>query len=334
MVLPAIERHGPIAAWIIDDTSFPKQGRHSVGVAHQYCGQLGKQANCQVAVSLSMANHHASLPVAYRLYLTKDWGPRIPVGTKRVFRQRSASRPSRRSRSSRFGGHVRSACRAARRCSTPAMVTTASCARASVNSTCPMWLAFSLRPWCGHRARGRAAPEKGPPRSAQCGLGQGGCSWASGESVAHDQVAGRHERMAILTFCTCACLRRIEQRTPQEADQRVAADRVAGGRGRANQVLALDPCDKHPVPRSGRCRQTALAHRARLSGAQAGSRAFGFRRAWMARFPPSCHALHCGLRIPGLRTGDDSPLRTSFRRAVPATCRIRRLPTRPRSGSV
>jgi SRSO17 transposase len=73
VVLPAIERHGPIAAWIVDDTSFPKQGRHSVGVAHQYCGQLGKQANCQVAVSLSVANRHASLPVAYRLYLTKDW---------------------------------------------------------------------------------------------------------------------------------------------------------------------------------------------------------------------------------------------------------------------
>src|SRR5208337_4908862 len=73
MVLPGIEGHGPIEAWIIDDTSFPKQGRHSVGVSHQYCGQLGKQANCQVAVSLSLANHGASLPVAYRLYLPKDW---------------------------------------------------------------------------------------------------------------------------------------------------------------------------------------------------------------------------------------------------------------------
>src|ERR1700674_313525 len=73
MVLPKIEARGPIEAWIIDDTSFPKQGRHSVGVAHQYCGQLGKQANCQVAVTLSLANHHASLPVAYRLYLPKDW---------------------------------------------------------------------------------------------------------------------------------------------------------------------------------------------------------------------------------------------------------------------
>jgi SRSO17 transposase len=73
MVLPEIERHGPIEAWIIDDTGFPKQGRHSVGVARQYCGQLGKQDNCQVAVSLSIANRHVSLPVAYRLYLPQVW---------------------------------------------------------------------------------------------------------------------------------------------------------------------------------------------------------------------------------------------------------------------
>jgi SRSO17 transposase len=73
MVVPEMERHGSIEAWIIDDTGFPKQGKHSVGVARQYCGQLGKQDNCQVAVTLSLANHHASLPVAYRLYLPKEW---------------------------------------------------------------------------------------------------------------------------------------------------------------------------------------------------------------------------------------------------------------------
>ena len=73
LVLPKIERHGPIEAWIIDDTGFPKKGQHAVGVARQYCGQLGKQDNCQVAVSLSVANHHASLPAAYRLYLPEDW---------------------------------------------------------------------------------------------------------------------------------------------------------------------------------------------------------------------------------------------------------------------
>src|SRR5579863_401046 len=73
MVVPVIEHRGPIKAWIVDDSSYPKQGSHSVGVHHQYCGQLGKQANCQVAVTLSIANHHASLPIAYRLYLPKDW---------------------------------------------------------------------------------------------------------------------------------------------------------------------------------------------------------------------------------------------------------------------
>jgi SRSO17 transposase len=73
MVLPKIEHHGAIEGWIIDDTGFPKKGEHSVGVARQYCGQLGKTDNCQVAVSLSLANHHASLPVAYRLYLPEAW---------------------------------------------------------------------------------------------------------------------------------------------------------------------------------------------------------------------------------------------------------------------
>lgn len=59
--------------WIIDDTGFPKQGKHSVGVARQYCGMLGKKDNCQVAVSVSLATEQASLPVAYRLYLPKEW---------------------------------------------------------------------------------------------------------------------------------------------------------------------------------------------------------------------------------------------------------------------
>ena len=72
-VVPEMTRRGPIEVWIIDDTGFPKKGTHSVGVHHQYCGQLGKQANCQVAVTLSIANHHASLPIAYRLYLPREW---------------------------------------------------------------------------------------------------------------------------------------------------------------------------------------------------------------------------------------------------------------------
>ncbi len=72
-VLPAMTRKHALAAWIVDDTGFPKKGTHSVGVARQYCGQLGKQDNCRVAVSVSLATEEASIPAAYRLYLPELW---------------------------------------------------------------------------------------------------------------------------------------------------------------------------------------------------------------------------------------------------------------------
>ncbi len=78
-VLPVMTERQPVEAWIVDDTGFPKKGHHSVGVGRQYCGQLGKQDNCQVAVSLSVATCEASLPVAWQLYLPEAWaedGPR------------------------------------------------------------------------------------------------------------------------------------------------------------------------------------------------------------------------------------------------------------------
>ena len=72
-VLPDMTKHGPVVAWIIDDTGIPKKGDHSVGVARQYCGQIGKPENCQVAVSLSISTWSLSLPIAWRIYLPEVW---------------------------------------------------------------------------------------------------------------------------------------------------------------------------------------------------------------------------------------------------------------------
>ena len=72
-VVPELLKTGRQCWWILDDTSHVKKGRHSVGVARQYCGRLGKQDNCQVAVSLSLATVRGSLPLDYRLYLPAEW---------------------------------------------------------------------------------------------------------------------------------------------------------------------------------------------------------------------------------------------------------------------
>lgn len=71
--LAAMRKQEAVEAWIVDDTGFPKKGKASVGVGRQYCGQLGKQDNCRVAVSLSVSTEALSVPVAYRLYLPESW---------------------------------------------------------------------------------------------------------------------------------------------------------------------------------------------------------------------------------------------------------------------
>ncbi len=80
-VLPAL---GAIEAWIVDDTGYPKKGKHSVGVARQYCGQLGKQDNCQVAVSVSVANERSSLPIGLSTVFAARVGRRCGAGARRL----------------------------------------------------------------------------------------------------------------------------------------------------------------------------------------------------------------------------------------------------------
>ena len=71
--LAAMTARGPVTDWIIDDTGFPKQGAHSVGVQRQYSGTLGKIANCQVAASLTIATRTEHMPVDFALYLPASW---------------------------------------------------------------------------------------------------------------------------------------------------------------------------------------------------------------------------------------------------------------------
>ena len=72
-VVPELLKKDPQCWWIVDDTSHVKKGTHSVGVARQYCGRLGKTENCQIAVSLSLATTRGSVPLDYRLYLPQEW---------------------------------------------------------------------------------------------------------------------------------------------------------------------------------------------------------------------------------------------------------------------
>ena len=185
--------------------------------------------------------------------------------------------------------------------------------------------------------RGRVAadhPRLSAATQQRSDLGQGARARAAPKRGARS--SGEKARMSRCPRALPGCVFawRIATCGRAEEPEGVAADRVARGRERADQILALDLPAEHLVPRSGRRRQAALAHRARLSGAQAGGRARAFRRTRMARLPSSRHAVHRRLRIPDLRAGDDSPLSTTFRRSVPETCRTRRLPTQriPRCG--
>jgi SRSO17 transposase len=76
-VLPIMQNKAEVVAWIVDETGFVKKGTHSVGVARQYCGRVGKKENCQVAVSLSVATASLSLPIAWRIYLPEEWANHV-----------------------------------------------------------------------------------------------------------------------------------------------------------------------------------------------------------------------------------------------------------------
>src|SRR5438105_3222881 len=211
LVLPAIERRGPVEAWIIDDTGFPKKGRHSVGVTRQYCGQLGKQDNCQVAVTLSLANRDASLPVAYQLYLPEDWAKdqrrhkaKIPetiafqtkpeIALEQIKAARTAGLPQGVVlMDAGYGNDTR----LRTEISTLGMSYVA-----GIGLNTSVWPPgtgpLPAPPGTGYRATAQAAS---PRRAASADLGQGARSRPADRSMANHHVARGHRRLALFALC-------------------------------------------------------------------------------------------------------------------------------------
>ena len=339
MVLPRIERHGPIAAWIIDDTGFPKKGRHSVGVARQYCGQLGKQDNCQVAVSLSLANHHASLPVAYRLYLPEDWA----ADNERLRKTGVPEEITFKTKPQIALEQIHEACAAGLPrgvvlmdagygCNTSLRSGVSALGLNYVAGILPntsVWVAgtgpLPPKPWSG---RGRQPKlirrdDKHQPVSVkQLALSLPKQAWRtiSWREGSAEKLSSRFARVR-----ACAAHRDYKL-TASRPEEWLLIEWPEGEKEPTKYWLSTLPEENH-IPGAGRPDKAALADRARLSRAQAGGRAWAFRGARMARLPPPRHAVHHGLRVPGLREGDDSPLWISCHHVLQGTCHSQRLST-------
>src|SRR5271163_2146172 len=319
LVLPRIEAQGKIEAWIVDDTGFAKKGVHSVGVARQYCGRLGKTDNCQIAVTLSIANHTASLPIAYRLYLPEDWAgdearrkeARVPDDVTFRTKPEIALDQIRTALAAGVapgvlladaGYGVDGAFRSGVTASGLAYVV-------GVQSTLSVWPPgaepLPPKPWSG---RGRP-----PSRMRRDGEHVPVSAKTLARRLPEEAwriVPWREGSNEILSSRFAA----LEGFDAPSAG--MASHRMARGRKRADEILAFDPARRHARRHSRRHGQIALAHRARLRGTQKRARPRPFRRAKLARIPSSRRPLHRSLRFSHPRTSGDSPLRPPAARNV------------------
>jgi SRSO17 transposase len=319
LVLPAVERSGPIEAWIIDDTGFPKKGRHSVGVTRQYCGQLGKQDNCQVAVSLSLANHHGSLPIAYRLYLPEEWAR----DRERREKARVPDTIGFRTKPEIALEQFKSACAAG----LPRGVVLMDAGYGNDTELRTQLTTLDLSYVAGIGANTAVWPPGTAPLPPLPGSGRGRPPKllrrdgehhpVSVKTLAHELPAEVWHNIAWREGSAdwlASRFARVRVR-PAHRDTWRAAPRAAewlliewpqGEPEPTKYWLSTMPQDI-PFDRLVDLAKIALADRARLPGTQAGTRLWRLRRARLARLPSPCHALYRCLRLPDRRTRRPPP---------------------------
>jgi len=284
-VLPVIEGRGPIRALIVDDTGMPKKGKHSVGVARQYCGQLGKQDNCEAAVSLSAANDHASLPLAYRLYLPQEWaddsdrraGAGVPDDV--VFQTKPQIALDQLGAALAAGIDAEFVLADAGYGNDTDLrdgITDLGLPYAvGIQSSTSLWPPgvepLPPKPWSG-RGRPTSAIRRNaahqPVSAKQLALGLPKKAWR--------RVTWREGTNARLTSRFAAVRVRPAHRDYERSTPRpegMVPDRVAGRATRADEVLSVHAARQHQPACAGQRHQAALADRAGLSGPQAGTRA-------------------------------------------------------------
>jgi hypothetical protein len=303
-------------------------------VARQYCGQLGKQDNCQVAVSLSVANDMASLPIAFRLYLPEDWAAdrerrqKAGVPEAIVFRIKPAIALEQIEAALQAGitrGVVLADAGYGNDTSFREQLTTWDLAYVvGVQSSSTVWPPDTA-PLPPKPYRGTGRPPKLVRRDAEHQpVTVKGLAMSLPRSR-YRSVAWREGSAGTLRSRLPACgsaHRDYWRATPWPEEWLLIEwpDR----RARADQLLPPHAPCRHAAQGTGRPRQAALAHRARLSGPEAGARARPLRGARLARLPPPRGAHHRRLRIPGLRAESDSPL--SARMAPEAAAPTQRFP--------
>ena len=280
--LGAMTNTGPVAAWIVDDTGLPKKGTHSVGVARQYCGQTGKQDNCQVAVSLSVATWTASRPVAYRLYLPEPWAhdslrrkqakipndivfqTKLEIALGQIRQAIAGGIPQGTVLADPAYGNDTGFRQAVAELELSYVTGTELCAGCPKLHHCLASRNTATARTCIRRPRPASQP-CAPRCGTRTGISQAVGAELAGQGMEKRHIEGRHTSSSALPL-----RRRTRSRfssrpqTPATARAGVAADRVASRRSRTAQILVVEPGGKHPIARPGRSGKTMLDHRTRL----------------------------------------------------------------------